>query len=804
MFRDLRSGLRMLRKQPGFTAVAVIALALGIGVNTTIFSYINTIQLRALTFAEPDRVAFIWSENRARGKNENPVSAPDFIEWREQAQSFEAMCAIAPATRTLTGTGEPERVSSSMVSPNFFQLLGVRPAFGHAFQANEGSAGASRVAVLSHSFWQRRFGGNSAVLQQPITLDGESYTVVGIAPIDFRGISGPDLWEPLSLDINRPDRNHRFLTVFGRLKPGVTIEQAGAEMEMIAARIASRYPETSTGWGARPVPAPDVFVSSEGRLAMALMMGVVFGVLLIACANVANLQFARATARQKEIAVRLALGAGRLRLIRQLLTENLLLALLGGAGGLLLASWGMSLMHARYAGANPTSNDVTIDGRVLGFTMLLALLSALIFGLAPALRASRTDPHEALKEGGRSGASGRHAAQTRSALVVAEISLALVLLVVAGLMIRTMIAFELIEPGFDPDNLLTMRVSLPVRDYDTEQKARDLFQRAIPRIAAQPGVKSVAAIDRLPLAGSRRNPSRSITIEGRPPSGANDAPWAVELTVSPGYFETIGIPLLRGRQLTSQDSADATRVAMISDTMARKYWSGDDPLGKRIRLESRETNDRWITIVGIVGDVRNDDVDAPPLPQLYLPHAQNPLREMSLIVRTTGDPLSNAAAARASVWAIDGNLPVYQVSTMKQLFFEDLAGVRIVVELLGAFAALALILAAVGIYGVMSYSVAQRTNEIGIRLALGAQKRDVMSLIVRQGMKLVIAGVTIGIFGALALTRVMKSMLYGVSATDPVTITGMASILALVALLACWIPAWQATKVDPIVTLRAE
>jgi len=537
---------------------------------------------------------------------------------------------------------------------------------------------------------------------------------------------------------------------------------------------------------------------------MALLMGVVFAVLLIACANVANLQFARAASRQKEIAVRLALGAGRLRLIRQLLTENLLLALLGGAGGILLAMWGMSLVHARYASAIPTLNDVVINGRVLGFTMLLALLSTLIFGLAPALRASRSDLHEALKEGGRSGAVSRRGARTRSALVVAEISLALVLLVVAGLMIRTIIAFEMIEPGFDPDNLLSMRVSLPERDYDTEQKTRDFFQQAIPQIAAQPGVKSVGAISRLPLAGSRRNPNRSITIEGRPAPGANDKPWAVELTVSPSYFEAIGIPLHRGRQLSLQDSTDAPRVSVISDTMARKYWSGDDPLGKRIRLESAEASDRWITIVGVVGDVRNDDVDAPPLPQLYLPHAQNPLREMSLIVRTAGDPLSTAAAVRGSVWTIDRNLPVYEVATMKQLFFDDLAGVRIIVELLGAFAALALILAAVGIYGVMSYSVAQRTNEIGIRLALGAQARDVLRLIVRQGMKLVIVGVMIGLIGALALTRVMNSLLYGVSATDPITFTGVAATLAAVALLACWIPARRATKVDPMVALRCE
>lgn len=811
LWQDVRYSLRMLAKNPGFAAVAVLALALGIGVNTVIFSYVNAVMYRILTFPQPDRVAFVWSANRASGGGiENPVSAPDFTDWRAQARSFEGLNAITYSSRTLSGAGEPEVIGSLHVTTNFFQDLGIRPAFGRAFLPEESQPGANRVVVLSHGFWQRRFGSDPGVIGQTITLDGERYTMIGIMPADFKFVFGSDLWEPLVLETRPMDRNRRFLTVFGRLNPGVTTEQAEAEMENIAGRIAQQFPETSAGWSAHVMTAAEVLLRRDGRMAMALLTGVVFAVLLIACANIASLQLTRAAVRQKEIAIRLALGASRFRLVRQLLTENLLLALGGGGCGLLLAMWGMSLVQARYVGVMPFLSEAVIDWRVLGYTMLLAFASALIFGLWPALRASQPDLHESLKEGGRSGAGSRRTSRARNALVVAEISLALMLLVVAGLLIRTIIAFQMIEPGFDPENLLTMNVSLPEREYSTDPQTRQFFERILSQLASQPGVRSVGGVSRLPLAGSSRNPRRSITIEGKPAMAANDQPWTIDLTVTPGYFDAIGIPLLTGRQLSAQDTADSPRVAIISQTMARKYWADGDPLGKRFRFESSATTPsasfEWITIAGVVGDVRNDDADEPPLPQVYLPHAQNPLREMSLLVRTAGagDPLGFISVVRTAIREIDTNLPVYDVATMERLLYDDLAGVRILVELMTAFAALALVLAAVGIYGVMSHNVAQRINEIGIRMALGARGSDVLKLIIGQGVKLVIAGVVIGVAGALALSRVMASLIYGVSATDPLTFIAISLLLVSVALLACYIPARRATKVDPMVALRYE
>jgi len=810
LWQDLRYGARMLVKKPGFSLIAVLALSLGIGVNTTIFSYINAIMFRILAFPEPDRVAFVWSSNRGSGGGQNPVSAPDFLDWREQARSFKSLAAVTAATRTLTGGGEPERVTSAQVSANFFQTLGIQPIAGRAFLPEEEKAGANQVILLGHAFWQRRFAGDPKVIGQTIALDGQSYKVIGITPADFRFVEEGEVWEPLAFD-PRADRNLRFLMIFGRLKPGVTVGQADAEMENVTARIAAQFPQTNAGWGSHVMSGRDVLWGPQGKIALTLLMAVVLAVLLIACANVANLQFARAASRQKEIAVRLALGATRFRLVRQLLAENLLLSVLGGALGLLLAVWGLSLVNARYSGALPLLNTAVIDDRVLGYTMLLALLLALIFGLAPALHASRPNLHDALKEGGRGGAGGLRSSRTRNALVVAEISLALMLLVVAGLMIRTIVAYQRVEPGFDPRNLLTMNVSLPARDYPTEQQSREFFDRAIAQIAGTPGVKAVGATSRLPLAGSSRNPRRSILIEGRPGApiaSAADKPWALDLIVSPGYFDAIGITLQMGRALSAQDSSQAQPVAVISRTMANKYWPNEDAVGKRFRFESSSASDgtqgQWISIVGVAGDVRNDDVDEPPLPQVYLPHAQQPTREMSLAVRTAGDPLRFVSAVRKSVWAVDRNLPVFGVATMNQLLFDDLAGIRIVVELLGAFALLALVLAAVGIYGVVSYGVAQRTNEIGVRMALGARGGDVLKLILRQGAKLAAMGVAVGLLGALALTRLMKSILYGVSATDPFVFAGVALLLGLVALVACWLPARRATKVDPMIALRTE
>jgi len=804
LWQDLRYGARMLMKQPGFTLIATLTLAFGIGVNTTIFTYVNAVLFRILNFQEPDRVAFVWAASSASG-SQNPVSIPDYLDWRERAQSFTGLAAATGATRALTGGGDPERISSAQVTANFFQVLGVTPVIGRAFLPDEDRPGAAGVALLSHQFWQKRFGGDPNVAPRTITLDDRSVTVIGVTPANFRFIVEGDIWEPLALDPRRADRNRRSLIVFGRLKPGVTVAQADAEMKSVSGRIAEQFPTTNAGWSSSVMAAPDALWGPQGKMAFALLLGVVFAVLLIACANVAGLQFARGAARRKEMAVRQAMGAGRWRLIRQLLTENLLLAALGGTLGLLLAVWGLSLIEARYgASLDALVNDAVIDRRVLAYTMALALLSALFCGLTPALHSSKLDLTETLKEGGRGGSGGRKTNRFRSALVVGEISLALVLLVVSGLMIRTIVAYQLIEPGFDINNLLTMRVSLPERDYATERQRREFFERALSQIAAQPGVESVGAITRLPLVGGSRNARRSLAIEGRAAAAANDKPWAIDLIVSPGYFDAIGIRLQSGRQLSAEDTADAPRVAFISRTMAGKYWPNEEPLGKRFRFENSTGDEAWITVAGVVGDVRNDDVDAPPLPQVYLPHAQNAVSDLSLVVRTSAAPLEQIAAVRRSIGTLDRKLPVYEIATMDRLLFDDLAGIRIVVELLLAFAALALALASVGIYGVMSYAVAQRTGEIGVRMALGAQTRDILRLVVGQGARLVSLGVAIGMAAALAAAQAMRGLLYGVSPTDPLTFIVIAALLACVAIVACWIPARRATKVDPMIALKCE
>jgi putative ABC transport system permease protein len=589
--------------------------------------------------------------------------------------------------------------------------------------------------------------------------------------------------------------------VFGRLKPEATVAQAQAEMENITRRSAERFPAANSGWGAYVMTAPDVLLGP--KVVLMLLLGVVFAVLAVACANVANLQLARAAARQKEIAVRLALGAGRFRLVRQLLTENLLLAVMGGALGVVLAWWGKSLINARFGAAIPLFHLAVLDKRVLGYTLLVTLLSVIFFGLVPALQASKPDLTHALKEGGRSGLSGGK--RIRQALVVAEMALAVMLLVVAGLMIRTIIAYQRIEPGFDPNNLLVMRLSLPEREYATEAQTTDFFTRVLPNIAAQPGIKSVGAITQLPLMGDNRGARRLLNIEGRSAANGNDKPWAIRLIATPGYFECLGIPLQRGRQLSSADSAHAPLAAVISQTMARKYWPNEDPLGQRFKFETATSSaERWITIVGVIGDVRNNTLGQAPLPQIYLPHAQHPAREMSLAVRTAGEPLGHITAVRAGVRTADRNLPVYNIFTMEHLFFLSLSETLVVVELLRAFAALALLLAAAGIYGVMSYAVAQRTSEIGIRMALGARSSDVLSLVIRQGMQLAALGVAIGVALALGLAQLLTSILYGVSATDPLTFAVIALLLLGVALAACWIPARRATKVDPLIALRAE
>ena len=801
--QDLRFGARMLLKKPGFTLIAALTLALGIGANTALFSVVNGVLLRPLAYHDPDRL--VWLGHTAAKSNRNAaISPPTFADYRNQCQSFENLTALLYNTAfNLTGEGEPERLQGRRVSANFFDTLGALPELGRGFLAEEDSPGRNRVVVLSHGLWRRRFGADQNIVGRALRLNGQNFTVIGVMPAAFRWQTD-ELWSPLALSPSNftPDnRGNEFLQVIARLKPQATLQQAHAEVAGIAAQIVRQnqkiYPAGS-GFSAQ-VKLLREQVVGDVRLMLLVLLGAVGFVLLIACANVANLLLARASARRKEIAVRASLGASRFRLIRQMLTESLLLALLSGLGGLLLASLGIDLLLALNPANLPRLQEITVDARALSFLLGLALLAVLLCGLASALQASNTDLQETLKEGGRGAGAGRQ--RTRSLLVVAEVAMSLVLLVGAGLMIRSFLRLTQVNPGFAPDHMLTMQVMLPASKYPEPSQSRAFFQQAIERIRTLPGVSSVGAVGELPLGGGVR--SATFAIEGRP-TGPNEAlPHSDIRTISPGYFQTMKIPLLKGRDFSEQDIADGRDVAMIDETLAQLYWPGEDPIGKRLDLQFADIPD-WREIVGVVGRIKHKGLDAEYKGQIFYPIAQGGNLGMYLVARTTTDPLSLASAVRGAIRAVDPEQPIYRVMTMEQVVADAVAQPRLTMLLLGAFAVLALVLAAVGIYGVLSYAVTQRTQEIGIRMALGAGRRDVLKLVVRHGMLLTLLGALLGLTASFALTRLMQTLLFGVSANDPLTFIAVALLLSLVALLACWIPARRATKVDPLIALRHE
>jgi len=806
IWQDVRYGLRSLAKNPGFTAVAVLALALGIGANSAIFSVVNAILLRPLPYKDPDRLVMVWEDRSKNGYPRDTPAAGNFHDWREQNQVFEGMAAVANQSFNLTGSGEPERVDGRRVSANLFQLLGVEPLHGRRFLPEEDQPGAGRVVVLSHGLWQRRFGSDPQVLGSQLTLDGESHTVVGVMPADFRFPSPEDqMWVPIAFNSQEAaNRGRHFLQVYARLKPGVGLEQARAEMDTIAARLQQQYPNSNTNVGAAVVPLHEQLVG-DIRPALLLLLGAVGFVLLVACANVANLLLARAAARQKEIALRLALGASRARLLRQFLTESLLLALLGGASGLLLALWGVNLLRSFIPESVSQASTVSVDSSVLAFTLLVSVLTGLVFGLAPASQTSGFNLNETLKEGGRDSAAGRRGGRVRSLLVVAEVAVSLVLLIGAGLLINSFLRLRGVDPGFRTDNLLTMKVVLPKTKYPDHARRSAFYTELLGRVAALPGVNSAAVTTNLPL--TFKGNSMGVSIEGRPDPGPGQRPSVVTRVVSPDYFRTMGIGLLQGRQFGRDDRADTTSVAVVSETLARRFWPGEDPLGKRLTPgPATSTNpDDWITVVGVARDVRQFELDADPKPQMYLSYEQAGFFEPGdLVVSTAVDPLGLAGAVRQAVWQVDRDQPVSDVRTMSDILSASLARQRFSTLLLALFAAVALALAAVGVYGVMSYTVARRTHEIGIRMALGARQRDVLRLAVGQALRLVAAGVAVGLAGALLLTRVMASQLYGVSATDPVTLVTITLVLVCVALLASYVPARRAARVDPLIALRYE
>jgi predicted permease len=807
---DLRYGARMLLKDPGFTLIAILTLTLGIGANTAIFSVVNGVLLSALPYPQPEQLAMVWCDNRRQGVPEDINSYPNFVDWRERNKTFQGMAGIRPTSFNLTGDGEPEQLSAARVSTNFFQLIGVNPERGRGFNAEEEQVGRDRVVVLSHRLWRRRFGGDPGILGKSISLNEEPHVVVGIMPPDFQFPGNTvgqfpvntDIWRPLAPSNDMRERRGTYwLRVVGRLKPGVTREQAQADMDVVAHQIIQQHPSTARiGAYATVVPLFEQIVRSIRRPLM-ILFGAVLLVLLIACANIANLLLARAAARQREVAVRAALGAGRWRIVRQLMTENMLLAVLGGVLGVLLAWWGLRLLVDLSPANLPRLENIRLDGRVLWFTLGLSLLTGLIFGLAPALQATNLKLSETLKEGGRTGAvgggAGRRAQRIRGALIVAEVALTLTLLGGAGLLVRSFWRLQQVDPGFRPDNLLTLQLTLSGKQYRQGAGVASFYERVQERLSALPGVVSVSATDSIMLRPLHN--SDTFIIENKPGHECNrriELPYSV---VQPNYFQTMGMQLVKGRAFTAQDGPDQPVVTIVNETFVKRCFANEDPIGKRFTFGSVRP-----TIVGVVRDSRRQGVDQQIRAESWFPHAQGPSGMMEVVLRTTGDPLALSNAVREAVWSLDRDLPIPSIQTMEQILSERVAQRRLNMLLLGLFALVALVLAAVGIYGVMSYAVTQRTHEIGLRMALGAQPREVLGLVVRQGMKLVLAGLVIGLVTTLALTRLMASLLFDVSATDPITFAAIALLLIGVALMACWIPARRATKVDPIVALRYE
>jgi putative ABC transport system permease protein len=753
--QDVCYGLRMLAKNPGFTIVAVVALALGIGANSAIFSVINTVLLRPLPYKDPDRLVMVWEDATHQGFPHNTPAIANYIDWRDQNHVFEQMAAMAPQSFNLTGVGEPERIDGERVSASLFHLLGVEPQLGRAFLREEDKSGGKRVVIMSHGLWQRRFGGDQNIIGRPVTLNSETYTVVGVMPPTFQFPSREvQLWVPIAFTAQEAaDRASHFIDVVARMKRGITLQQAQAEMSTIAARLQQQYPEFNSRIGAVVVPLHEHIVGNI-RPALLVLLGAVGFLLLIACANVANLLLARAAARQKEIALRVALGAGRSRLTRQFLTESVLLAGLGGAAGLLLAVAGINLLKGFIPEIVSQAQAITIDAKVLLFTVLVSLITGLIFGSAPAAQLSHANLNETLKEGGRESVSGTRGNRIRGLLVIGEIAVSFILLIGAGLLINSFVRLRNIDPGFRTDHLLTMKIELPEVKYADRARRSTFYRELIRRVEALPGVKSAAVATNLPL--TYNGDSILIGIEGRPDPPPDQRPDVVTRVISPHYFATMGIQLLQGREFTERDKADSPGVVVISERTARHFWPGESPIGKRLKPGSSGNRRPWLEIVGVVKDVRQMELTAEPKLQMYLPYDQADFfLPNALVVLTNVNPLSLAATVRQTVWDIDKDQPVSNISSMEQVVGDSVARQRFSMLLLGVFATLALVLAAVGIYGVMSYSVAQRTHEIGIRMALGAQRTDVLKLTVSQGLRLVLIGVTVGLVAAVVVTRAM-------------------------------------------------
>ena len=795
----------MLLRQPGFTAIAVIALALGIGANTAIFSVVNAVLLKPLPFADADKLVIVYETSLKRGSLRSAASYPNFADWRAQNQVFERMASYHTGDSVLTGEGEPVRLQAATVNADLFPILGVAPILGRSFLPDEDKPGdAGRVVMLSHRLWKTRFNGDPNVIDRSILLYGKHYTVVGVMPEGFQFpiVAEPvDLWTTVSVDYEMfEQRGAHYMNVIARLQLGVTIGQAKAEMDGIAANLERQYPDENTRRGINLVPALESLVG-DVRPALLILLGAVGCVLLIGCANVANLLLARATTRHKEMAIRSALGASRGRVVRQLLTESVLLAMAGGALGLLVAMWGTDVLVSLSREDLPRASQIGLDGRVLGFTFLVSILTGVIFGLVPAIHSSKTDLNESLKEGGRGSTEGARRNRLRAVLVVGEVAIAIVLLAGAGLLIQSLRRLQQVNPGFNPQNTMTFSLGLPEVKYKAAQQV-EFYRQLAERLESLPGVRSASAVMPLPLGGDRMRVT--FETEGRPlPKG--ELPATEIRTIGVDYFRTIGIPIIAGRDFTDRDEAKSTPVVIVNEAFARQYFPGEDILGKHINpsISAGEGEPQMREIVGVVGNVKHRGLSAEAEPEAYEPHAQLTF-DMSVVVRTEGDPHGIVAAIQGEVRAMDRDLPAYNFRTLDEYLAASVAQPRFNTTLLAVFAGMALLLTAVGLYGVMSYSVNQRTHEIGIRMALGAGRGDVLKLVVGQGMTLTATGVVVGLTGAFFLTKLLESLLFGVSATDPVTFAAIALLLAGVALVACFVPARRATRVDPMIALRYE
>jgi len=798
--QDLRFGLRLLRKNPGFTAVAVFTLALSIGANAAIFDVVNGVLLKPLPYKEPDRIVRVF-ENSPRFPK-FPISPANFLDYRERNDVFDDFATFARGDLDLSVNDRPERLTGMRVSNGFFHLLGFEPELGRAFLPIDEINGNEHVAVISRALWERSFGKDAAIIGAPVTLSGMSFTIIGVIGSGLQHVGGDyhslphggnvDVWWPLTMDPKV--RTSHFLNAIARLKPGITREQAEARMNVIAQQLEEQHAEDKD-WRISIVPLRDEIVGGAQTMLL-ILFGAAGFVLLIACVNIANLLLATATARQKEIAVRTALGAGRLRLVRQMLTESLLIAVGGGVAGLLVATWGIEALVALGPKQIPRLHMLSLDWRTFAFALTASLLTGALFGLAPALQISKVNLNESLKEGGRGSSGGSRHNRLRGLLVIAEVSLAFVLLIGAGLLMRTFFYLQNVDPGFNPERVLTATIDLPGARYSTGRKAFSFYRELIGRLAALPGVQGAAATSDLPWTGYDEN--TSFGIEGRQFSD-DEYPSAQYHFATPDYFRTLGIPLLAGRFFSEADDADAPRVIVINKSMADRYWPDADAVGKRVRLWG-ETR----MIAGIVGDLKDSPGELRAKPGFFFPVNQQAQSGLVLVVRTERDPMSLLAAMRSEIAALDKELPLSDARTLEQIASAAVARTRFTMLLLSVFAGVALLLATVGIYGVVSYSVTQRTHEIGIRVALGAQRRDVIGLVARQGMTLALTGMGAGLAAALVLTRVMSSLLFGVSAADPITFAGIAGLLMGVALGACFVPARRAMKMDPMVALRHE